>query len=451
MHRYINSMDEIGKLAEIYREIPPIDNSEYEKFDVKRGLRDSDGNGVVVGLTRISEVKAKKEEDGKLVSCDGELYYRGYNVNDLIKNRMGNFGFEEAVYLLLFDRLPNQKELIDFSKLISQCRSLPSNFVRDVILKAPNKDIINNMAKSILTLYSYDKFADKFDLENQLGQCLQLIADMPLLAVYAYQAHKHKNKHGSLIIHIPDPSLSTAENILRMLRADTKYTELEASVLDVSLILHAEHGGGNNSSFTTHVVTSAGTDTYSALTAALCSLKGPKHGGANIKVVEMFDNLKATVKDTKDKKQLENYVDDLLAGKVFDGAGLVYGIGHAVYSLSDPRAVIFKKYVGKLAAQKNMFDEFKLYADVEEIAIRKITEKRKIYKGVCANVDFYSGFAYKMLGLPRELYTPIFAVARCAGWCAHRLEELTNSNKILRPAYKSVCTPKEYVSIEERK
>ena len=451
MHRYINSMDEIKELANLCREIPKIDNTLYEKYDVKRGLRDSNGTGVVVGLTRISDVRAKKLEDGKLIPAEGELFYRGYNVKDLISNRMGNFGFEESVYLLLFNKLPNQKELIEFSDLIATCRSLPNNFVRDVILKAPSKDIINNMAKSILTLYSYDKNADKSDIDNLLGQCIQLIANMPLLAVYAYQAHKHKNKHGSLIIHIPDPSLSTAENILRMLRADCKYTELEASVLDVSLMLHAEHGGGNNSSFTTHVVTSAGTDTYSAITAALCSLKGPKHGGANIKVIEMFDNLKSTVKDTKDKKQLEKYIEDILDKKAFDGAGLVYGIGHAVYSLSDPRAVVFKKYVGKLAAQKNMLDEFKLYTDIEEIAIRKICEKRKIYKGVCANVDFYSGFAYKMLGLPKELYTPMFAVARSAGWSAHRIEELLNANKIIRPAYKSVCDDKEYVSIEERK
>ena len=443
-------MDEIKELANLCREIPKIDNTLYEKYDVKRGLRDSNGTGVVVGLTRISDVRAKKLEDGKLIPAEGELFYRGYNVKDLITNRMGNFGFEESVYLLLFNKLPNQKELIEFSDLIATCRSLPNNFVRDVILKAPSKDIINNMAKSILTLYSYDKNADKSDIDNLLGQCIQLIANMPLLAVYAYQAHKHKNKHGSLIIHIPDPSLSTAENILRMLRADCKYTELEASVLDVSLMLHAEHGGGNNSSFTTHVVTSAGTDTYSAITAALCSLKGPKHGGANIKVIEMFDNLKSTVKDTKDKKQLEKYIEDILDKKAFDGAGLVYGIGHAVYSLSDPRAVVFKKYVGKLAAQKNMLDEFKLYTDVEEIAIRKICEKRKIYKGVCANVDFYSGFAYKMLGLPKELYTPMFAVARSAGWSAHRIEELLNANKIIRPAYKSVCDDKEYVSIEER-
>lgn len=444
-------MDEIKELANLCREIPKIDNTLYEKYDVKRGLRDSNGTGVVVGLTRISDVRAKKLEDGKLIPAEGELFYRGYNVKDLISNRMGNFGFEESVYLLLFNKLPNQKELIEFSDLIATCRSLPNNFVRDVILKAPSKDIINNMAKSILTLYSYDKNADKSDIDNLLGQCIQLIANMPLLAVYAYQAHKHKNKHGSLIIHIPDPSLSTAENILRMLRADCKYTELEASVLDVSLMLHAEHGGGNNSSFTTHVVTSAGTDTYSAITAALCSLKGPKHGGANIKVIEMFDNLKSTVKDTKDKKQLEKYIEDILDKKAFDGAGLVYGIGHAVYSLSDPRAVVFKKYVGKLAAQKNMLDEFKLYTDIEEIAIRKICEKRKIYKGVCANVDFYSGFAYKMLGLPKELYTPMFAVARSAGWSAHRIEELLNANKIIRPAYKSVCDDKEYLSIEERK
>ncbi len=450
MHRYVNSMDEIVALADICRENNKIDADLYDKYDVKRGLRDANGNGVVVGLTRISDIRAKKNVDGKLVPIDGELYYRGYNVIDLIKNKKGNFGFEEATYLLLFDKLPTEKELEDFCQLLSLCRSLPSNFVRDVILKAPNKDIINNMAKSILTLYSYDKNADKLDLDNVLGQCIQLIANMPLLAVYAYQAHKHKNKHGSLIIHIPNPKLSTAENILRMLRADSKYTDLEANVLDVALILHAEHGGGNNSTFTTHVVTSAGTDTYSALTAALCSLKGHKHGGANIKVIEMFDNLKSTVKDTKDESQLEEYVDKLLNKEAFDNSGLVYGLGHAVYSLSDPRAETFKFFVKELAKQKGMEDEYDLYAKVEEIAIRKISEKRKIYKGVCVNVDFYSGLAYKMLGLPRELYTPIFAVARSVGWSAHRIEELLNSCKIIRPAYKSVREPREYIKEDDR-
>jgi citrate synthase len=352
--------------------------------------------------------------------------------------------------LLLFNKLPKETELKSFCELLSLCRSLPSNFVRDVILKAPNKDIINNMAKSILTLYSYDKFADKLDVETVLGQCIQLIANMPLLAVYSYQAHKHKNKHGSLIIHMPNPKLSTAENILRMLRADSKYTELEANVLDVALILHAEHGGGNNSTFTTHVVTSAGTDTYSALTAALCSLKGHKHGGANIKVVEMFDDLKENVKDLKSKEQIEDYVDKLLAGEAFDKSGLVYGLGHAVYSLSDPRAVAFKGFVKELAEQKGMKEEFALYETLEEVAIKKISEKRKIYKGVCVNVDFYSGLAYKMLGLPRELYTPIFAVARSVGWSAHRLEELFSSNKIIRPAYQAVLGPRPYIKTEDR-
>ena len=450
MHRYVNSMEEILPLAEICRQNNKIDVELYEKYDVKRGLRDANGNGVVVGLTRISDIIAKKNINGELVPVDGELYYRGYDVKDLIKNKKGNFGFEEATYLLLFDKLPSEKELENFCSLLSQCRSLPSNFVRDVILKAPNKDIINNMAKSILTLYSYDKNADKLDIDNVLGQCIQLIANLPLLAVYAYQAHKHKNKHGSLIIHIPNPKLSTAENILRMLRADSKYTELEADVLDVALILHAEHGGGNNSTFTTHVVTSAGTDTYSALTAALCSLKGHKHGGANIKVIEMFDNLKSTVENLKDEKQLEEYVDKLLAGEAFDKSGLVYGLGHAVYSLSDPRAVAFKGYVEELAKQKGMEDEFELYSKVEGIAIRKIAEKRKIYKGVCVNVDYYSGLAYKMLGLPRELYTPIFAVARSVGWSAHRIEELLNSNKIIRPSYKSVQGAREYIDFGDR-
>lgn len=451
MHRYVNSMDAIVALADVCRKNNGIDQTLYEKYDVKRGLRDKDGTGVVVGLTKISDIRSKKIVDGKAVPMDGELYYRGYDVREIIRNKKGNFGFEEAAYVLLFDKLPTQEELDGFCDLVADCRSLPSNFVRDVILKAPNKDIINNMAKSILTLYSYDKNADKLDLDNVLGQCIQLIANMPLLAVYAYQAHKYKNKHGSFIIHVPDRKLSTAENILRMLRADSKYTELEANVLDVALILHAEHGGGNNSTFTTHVVTSAGTDTYSALTAALCSLKGHKHGGANIKVVEMFDDLKENVKNTRDRKQVEEYVEKLLNKEAFDGSGLVYGLGHAVYSLSDPRAVAFKYFVSKLAEQKGMTEEFRLYETVEEIAIRKISEKRKIYKGVCVNVDFYSGFAYKMLGLPRELYTPIFAVARSVGWSAHRMEELMNSNKIIRPAYKCVSASKEYLPINQRK
>lgn len=450
MHRYVNSMDEINALASVYKQNGGFAPELYEKYDVKRGLRDKDGTGVVVGLTTVSDIRSKKIVDGKKVPIEGELYYRGYDVRDIIKYKKGNFGFEEAAYLLLFNKLPKETELKSFCELLSLCRSLPSNFVRDVILKAPNKDIINNMAKSILTLYSYDKFADKLDVETVLGQCIQLIANMPLLAVYSYQAHKHKNKHGSLIIHMPNPKLSTAENILRMLRADSKYTELEANVLDVALILHAEHGGGNNSTFTTHVVTSAGTDTYSALTAALCSLKGHKHGGANIKVVEMFDDLKENVKDLKSKEQIEDYVDKLLAGEAFDKSGLVYGLGHAVYSLSDPRAVAFKGFVKELAEQKGMKEEFALYETLEEVAIKKISEKRKIYKGVCVNVDFYSGLAYKMLGLPRELYTPIFAVARSVGWSAHRLEELYSSNKIIRPAYQAVLEPRPYIKAEDR-
>lgn len=443
-------MDKIKKLAEFCQKNDKIPPELYEKYDVKRGLRDLNGNGVVVGITAISDILAKKTVNGAVVPVDGELYYRGYNVRDLIDNKKGHFGFEEVIYLLLFDKLPSKTELSEFVSLLSDCRSLPSNFVKDVVLKAPNRDIINNMAKSILTLYSYDKDANKLDLDSVLGQCIQLISCMPLLAVYAYQAHKFKNKHGSLIIHAPDPRLSVAENILRMLRADCRYTPLEADVLDVALVLHAEHGGGNNSSFTTHVVTSAGSDTYSAITAALCSLKGHKHGGANIKVSEMFADLKANVKDPRNEAELEKYVEDLLNGKAFDGSGLVYGLGHAIYSLSDPRAVIFKSYVDALARQKGMSDEFKLYSAVEDIAVRKIAEKRKIYKGVCANVDYYSGLAYKMLGIPKELYTPIFAVSRSAGWSAHRIEELMTAGKIIRPTYISIHPAEKYVDMDER-
>ncbi len=439
-------------LAEKVKSQKPIANELYAKYEVKRGLRDLNGEGVVAGLTAISEVKAKQLVNGVKVPCEGELYYRGINVKDIVADRgMQRFRFEEAAYLLLFDALPTRDELERFNALLAEMRKLPKNFVRDVILKAPSRDVMNSLARSVLTLYSYDHHGADISQENVLAQCLRLISVFPMFSVYAYQAHMHYNRNDSLIIHKPDPELSIAENILRMMRQDGKFSELEARVLDVALILHAEHGGGNNSSFTTRVVTSTGTDTYSAMTAALCSLKGPRHGGANIKVMQMFEDIKHNVKKWGDEGALRDYLKKMLDGEAFDHSGLIYGMGHAVYSISDPRADVFKGFVQKLAEEKGKCREYKLYTDVERISQELIMEKRKIYKGVSANVDFFSGFAYSMLGIPMELYTPIFAIARIAGWSAHRLEELANASKIIRPAYISLCGRKEYIPIEERK
>lgn len=439
-------------LAEKVKSQKPIANELYAKYEVKRGLRDLNGEGVVAGLTAISEVKAKQLVDGVKVPCEGELYYRGINVKDIVADRgMQRFRFEEAAYLLLFDALPTRDELERFNALLAEMRKLPKNFVRDVILKAPSRDVMNSLARSVLTLYSYDHHGADISQENVLAQCLRLISVFPMFSVYAYQAHMHYNRNDSLIIHKPDPELSIAENILRMMRQDGKFSELEARVLDVALILHAEHGGGNNSSFTTRVVTSTGTDTYSAMTAALCSLKGPRHGGANIKVMQMFEDIKHNVKKWGDEGALRDYLKKMLDGEAFDHSGLIYGMGHAVYSISDPRADVFKGFVQKLAEEKGKCREYKLYTDVERISQELIMEKRKIYKGVSANVDFFSGFAYSMLGIPMELYTPIFAIARIAGWSAHRLEELANASKIIRPAYISLCGRKEYIPIEDRK
>lgn len=445
--------DLLKKLTEMCLANDKFNADLYTKYDVKRGLRDINGNGVVAGLTDVSDVVAKKKVGDEIVPCEGELYYRGINIFDIVKASIKGkrFNFEEVIYLLLFNKLPNTNELNEFSKKLAEMRVLPKNFVRDVILKAPSYDMINNMSKSILTLYSYDDNPNDTSIENVLKQSLKLITLMPLLAVYAYQAHNHYNNKQSLIIHTPDENLSIAENILHLIRPDSSFSELEARVLDISLILHAEHGGGNNSTFTTHVVTSSGTDTYSAVTAALCSLKGPKHGGANIKVVQMFEDIKSNVHNWGSRSEVKKYVEKILDGKAFDGSGLVYGMGHAVYSVSDPRAVVFKNFVEKLSGEKNLADEFNLYNTVEEVAVELISEKRKIYKGVSANVDFYSGFAYRMLGLPQEIFTPMFAVARIAGWSAHRIEELINGAKIIRPAYKSVSEKKKFLPIELRK
>ena len=429
-----------------------IDQELYTKLDVKRGLRDINGKGVLAGLTEISEVQSKKEVDGVSVPCNGQLFYRGINIQDIVKGFMTEkrFGYEETAYLLLFGKLPNPSELRDFKNLLATYRTLPTSFVRDIIMKAPSQDMMNTLARSVLTLYSYDDRADDISIPNVLRQSLQLISLFPMLSVYGYQAYRHYHDGQSLYIHSPKPELSTAENILHILRPDSSYTELEAKLLDLALVLHMEHGGGNNSSFTTHVVTSSATDTYSVIAASLGSLKGPRHGGANIKVVKMIEDMKQTVKDWNDEDEVKQYLRRLLNKEAFDHAGLIYGMGHAVYSLSDPRANIFKSFVEQLASAKNRVDEFKLYSMVERLAPIVIGEERRIYKGVSANVDFYSGFVYSMLDLPTELFTPIFAIARIVGWSAHRLEELTNNGKIIRPAYQSVSERKVYTPLHER-
>ena len=444
---------EILDLSEICMKNSRIDPSLYGKYDVKRGLRDIGGRGVLTGLTEISEIQSCIMEDEEMIPCEGKLFYRGVDIEDLVGGfiREKRFGFEEAAYLLMFGELPTNGALKDFQKLLGEYRSLPTSFVRDIIMKAPSADMMNTLARSVLTLYSYDDAADDVSIPNVIRQCLQLTALFPLLSVYGYQAYRHYHDGQSLYIHTPDPELSTAENILRLLRPDSSYTELEARILDVALVLHAEHGGGNNSTFTTHVVSSSGTDTYSAVAASLGSLKGPKHGGANIKVVRMMEDLKAQVTDWEDEEQIRAYLTALLNKQAFDKAGLIYGMGHAVYSLSDPRANIFKRFVEKLSAEKEKEKEFRLYSKIERLAPEIIAKERKIYKGVSANIDFYSGFVYSMLDLPLELYTPIFAIARIAGWGAHRVEELINAGKIIRPAYRNVQERRTYTAIADRK
>lgn len=425
----------------------------YIENKVNRGLRDLNGKGVLTGLTEISDVVSKKVIDGEEIPCEGRLYYRGYNVKDLVGGFMtdNRFGFEEIIYLLIFGKLPTADELVDFRGLLYSFRPLPNNFVRDIIMKASSTDMMNSLARSVLTLYSYDSNPDDTSIPNVLRQCLQLIARFPQLSVYGYHAYNYgTKKSNSFFIHEPDPNLSTAENILYMLRLDGKFTPLEAKVLDIALVLHSEHGGGNNSTFTTHVVSSSGTDTYSAIAAALGSLKGPKHGGANIKVTQMFNNIKENVKDWEDENEVSSYLDKILNKEAFDKAGLIYGIGHAIYSISDPRAEVFKQFVKSLSEEKGLTKEFELYSLVEKLAPEVIAKKRKMYKGVSANVDFYSGFVYDMLGLPHELYTPIFAIARIAGWSAHRIEELINAGKIIRPAYMNVQEHLDYIPLEKR-
>jgi citrate synthase len=445
-------MPKIEKLAEMARESTEIDNSWYYKFDVKRGLRDLEGNGVLAGLTDISDIKAfEKDADGNKTPCEGVLRYRGIDINDIVSGFMSEkrFGFEEVAYLLLFGNLPNEKQLKMFKEILAGFRILPESFVRDVIMKAPSKDLMNGIARSVLTLYSYDDNSDDISISNVLRQSLQLIAQFPLLSVYSYQVHKHYHDFDSLIIHHPVHELSTAQTILHALRKDSKYTELEAKILDLMLVLHAEHGGGNNSTFTTHVVSSSGSDTYSSVAAAMGSLKGPRHGGANIKVVQMFDDIKKNVKVRTDAN-ISAYIEKLLAKEAFDKTGLIYGMGHAVYSLSDPRALILKRYVEELSEAKGLHEEYELYDKVARLAPQIIGANRHIYKGVAANVDFYSGFVNSTLGIPSELFTPIFAMARIVGWSAHRIEELSNNGKIIRPNYKCISEYKEYVALDKR-
>ena len=452
MHDYSAITPELHALADLCVRNSSINPEDYPRYDVKRGLRDINGVGVVAGLTEISEVNSKRaDENGVLRPIPGELCYRGYTIEEIVDDFTTHqrFGFEETAFLLMFGQLPDPGQLRDFNAQLARYRSLPSNFVRDVIMKAPSKDMMNMLARGVLTMAGYDPHADDISLPNVIRQCVDLLAIMPLMAVYGYHAFSYKEGQ-SLYIHAPRPDLSTAENILALLRPDGNYTPLEAHVLDLSLVLHAEHGGGNNSTFTTHVVTSSGTDTYSCMAAALASLKGPRHGGANIKVTQMFADMKEQVSDWQDEEEISRYLRGLLHKEHFDKAGLIYGMGHAIYTISDPRAKLLKGFVEKLSTEKGIHDEFELYQTVERLAPRIIAQERKIYKGVCPNVDFYSGFLYRMLGIPTELFTPLFAIGRMAGWSAHRMEELINMGKIIRPAYVAVQPRRIYRPLEER-
>ena len=430
--------------ADTCRRNDNIDQRVFEEYGVNRGLRDENGNGVLTGLTNISKIKSSRIMDGRKVPCDGQLWYRGYRVENLIAGLGSDqMGFEKIAYLLLMGELPDEKQEKEFKRLIGRCRTLPTNFTRDVIMKAPSADIMNSMTRSILTLASYDENAKDVSVGNSLRQCIQLISEFPMLAVYAYNAYIHYDKNESMFIHHPDPELSTAENLLMLLRPDKKYTKTEAKVLDTALILHMEHGGGNNSTFTTRVVTSSGSDTYSTMAAAMSSLKGPKHGGANIKVMEMMSDIRKAVSDYSDREEIERYLEKIVNKEAFDGKGLIYGMGHAVYTLSDPRERVFKSYVKKLAEEKGREEDLLLYENIEEIAPKVLARKKNITRGVSPNVDFYSGFVYDMLGIPMELYTAIFAIARIVGCSAHRIEELICADKIIRPAYMSVMEEKD--------
>lgn len=441
----------LNEYAALCREADRLEPEMFDRYEVQRGLRDKNGNGVVTGLTNISKIEAFKMVDGVKTPCEGKLWYRGYDCIELVKGFRGKHaGFEEVAYLLMFGELPNEQQMKEFRDILASNRTLPTNFTRDVIMKAPSNDIMNSLTRSVLTLASYDKNCNDNAIENVLRQCFALISVFPMLSVYGYHAYNHYQNDESMYIHRPSRKLSTAENLLMMLRPDKKYTELEAKVLDIALVLHMEHGGGNNSTFTTRVVTSSGSDTYSVIAAALSSLKGPKHGGANIKVVEMMRDIRENVSDWEDEEAVRAYLKRIMNRDAFDRKGLIYGMGHAVYSLSDPRAQVFKGFVQKLAEAKGRNRDFALYSMIERIAPEVIAERARIYKGVSANVDFYSGFVYSMLEIPLEMYTPIFAIARIVGWSAHRIEELINMDKIIRPAYKSVMEERDYLNIENR-
>ncbi|NLG90083.1 MAG: citrate/2-methylcitrate synthase [Clostridiaceae bacterium] len=452
MDRKTKQKELINKYSKMAEKCSRIDPELYTKYEVKRGLRDISGRGVLAGLTEIGEVHAYIIDEGEMVPVPGRLLYRGIDINDIVNGftSENRFGFEETAYLLLFGELPCSEELNDFRNLLSDYRKLPESFVEDAIMKLPSRDVMNLLSRSVLALYSFDKRADDISIDNLIRQSVRLIAQMPLLAVYGYQVLTHYFHNKSLVIHSPKPEYGTAENILHLLRPDCSFTELEATVLDLALVLHAEHGGGNNSTFATHVITSSGTDTYSSISASLCSLKGPRHGGANVKVVQMFEDMKKHIKDWNSENEISNYLLDILDRKAFDRSGLIYGVGHAVYSISDPRAIILKQYAEKLAKEAGFEEEFRLYEKVEKLAPQIIAEKRKMYKGVSVNVDFYSGLVYRILNIPEELFTPLFAVARVVGWCAHRIEELVNNGKIIRPAYKSIAPHRQYIPIEKR-
>jgi len=446
------SEDMLVRLSEKAENCSLIDPDLFSKYIVKRGLRDIGGIGVLVGLTEIGDVHSYIIDENEMIPVPGRLMYRGIDINDIVKGfwNEGRFGFEETCYLLLFGNLPQKNELEGLKQILADNQNLPGGFVRDMIFKSPSRDMMNVISRSVLALYSYDDNANDTSIKNVLRQCLGLIASFPALAVYGYQAFSHYHGKNSLFIHSPRPDLSTAENILHMLRSDSNYTELEARLLDLALVLHAEHGGGNNSSFVTHVVTSSGTDTYSVIASALGSLKGPRHGGANAKVIQMFTDMQQQVKNWDDEEEIEGYLIKLLNGEAFDQKGLIYGVGHAVYSISDPRAIILKKAAALLAREKGLEDEFELYSRVEKLAPQAIAKVRKIYKGVSVNVDYYSGLVYKMLDIPPELYTPLFAIARIVGWSAHRIEEIVNAGKIIRPAYKSVAPRRDYIPFADR-
>lgn len=431
----------------------PLDNEIYDKYNVKRGLRYKDGRGVVAGLTSIGDVSGYKIENGEKVPTEGHLRYRGYELSDLVKNCGvdGRFGFEEISYLLLFAKLPTKTELQNFCEYLGSKRALPENFAEDMILKAPSNNIMNKLGRAILASYSYDDNPDDTSLGNLLRQSISIIAQLPVMAEYGFQAKKHYYDGGSLVLHRPQPQLSTAENILYMLRLDNKYTKQEAEILDAMLMVHAEHGGGNNSAFTARVVSSTGTDTFSALSAAIGSLKGPKHGGANEKVMAMMDDIEKNVKDWADRDEVEAYIEKIIRKQAFDHSGLVYGMGHAIYTLSDPRALILREKAETLVKDNpEQYKEFKLYQLIEELTPIVFNRVRNMNKPMCANVDLYSGFVYKTLGIPKEMYTPLFAISRISGWCAHRIEEVHACGKIIRPAYETIPEPHTYIPMEER-